>query len=119
MSNRYRPKPGDTCFCQLRGYGEWQIVKIICDYQACPESKIMLWATDGARGEHCFTIHPHANFRPLKTPEQIAAEERQKALEEMVYGAIGADRDGSNGSNTTAFILCGLLYDAGYRKVTP
>lgn len=46
--------------------------------------------------------------------ELIAAEERLQVLDEMVFGAIGADR---NGSNTTAFILCGLLYDAGYRKV--
>lgn len=53
-------------------------------------------------------------FRPLRTPEQIAAEERKQAIAEMVYGACGAEPDGAN---TTAFMICGLLYDSGYRKV--
>jgi len=53
------------------------------------------------------------HFRPLRTSDQIAAEERKKAIDEMVYGACGAEPDGAN---TTAFMLCGLLYDAGYRK---
>ena len=52
-------------------------------------------------------------FRPIRTPEQIAAEERKQAISEMVYGACECDPgDGT----TTAFILCGLIYDAGYRK---
>lgn len=53
-------------------------------------------------------------FRPIKTPEQITAEERKAALDEMVYGACGCEPDGGN---TSAFIVCGLLYDAGYRKI--
>lgn len=45
-------------------------------------------------------------FRPIRTPEQIAAEEREKAIEEMVAITCFQDR--------TAY---GLIYDAGYRKV--
>jgi hypothetical protein len=57
-------------------------------------------------------------FRPILTPEQIAAEQREKAIAEMVYGGCGVDQ--SDGS-TTAFVICGLLYDAGYRRfeITP
>lgn len=52
-------------------------------------------------------------FKPIPTEEEKAEAERLRILDEMVYGAIGADRDGMN---ATAFILCDLLYKAGYRK---
>lgn len=52
-------------------------------------------------------------FRPIKTAEQVAAEEREKAIEEMVFGVCGCEPDGGN---TSAFMMCGFLYDAGYRK---
>lgn len=48
-------------------------------------------------------------FRPIRTPEQIAAEEREKAIDGMF-----------NEANERAFMsyreLCAALYDAGYRK---
>jgi hypothetical protein len=48
------------------------------------------------------------SFRPIRTPEQLAAEEREKALEQMVRDC-GAP---------AMMILhtCERLYDAGYRK---
>lgn len=48
-------------------------------------------------------------FRPIKTPEQLAAEARERAVDEMwsVYWQPHA---------TTAKEGLGLLYDAGYRK---
>lgn len=52
-------------------------------------------------------------FRPIRTAEQVAAEEREKAIEEMVFGVCGCEPDGGN---TSAFMVCGFLYDAGYRK---
>lgn len=52
-------------------------------------------------------------FRPFRTAEQVAAEERKKAIEEMVFGVCGCEPDGGN---TSAFMMCGFLYDAGYRK---
>lgn len=51
-------------------------------------------------------IHP--KFRPIRTPEQIAAEEREGSIHEMV--------DHLKRWNTVQD-LCGDLYDAGYRKV--
>lgn len=52
-------------------------------------------------------------FRPIRTPEQIAKQERSKACDKM-YGVIldkvAHDRR-NNGSD-----ICEALYDAGYRK---
>ena len=52
--------------------------------------------------------HPHG-VRPIRTPEQLAAEARERAVEEMwsVYWQPHA---------ATAKEGLGLLYDAGYRK---
>ena len=52
-------------------------------------------------------------FRPILTAEQVAAEEREKAIDEMVFGVCGCEPDGGN---TSALMVCGFLYDAGYRK---
>lgn len=49
-------------------------------------------------------------FRPIRTPEQIAADERRKAIDEMVK-SLGMDDPG-----TAEYIRCGLIYDAGFRK---
>lgn len=50
--------------------------------------------------------HPH-EVRPIRTPEQIAAEERESHVMAMLnYDALGGTRRG----------LAEALYDAGYRK---
>lgn len=49
-------------------------------------------------------------YRPLRTPEQIAAEEREKAIEEMARIGTMADTPKS---------MAAKLYDAGCRMVTP
>lgn len=51
------------------------------------------------------------NFRPIRTPEQIAAEEREKAIGAMVAVSPLIDKGWSRK-------VCGALYDAGYRKTT-
>ena len=49
-------------------------------------------------------------FRPIRTPEQIAAEERRNAVQEMLV-------DASNfGRGVLHFVVAEDLYDAGYRK---
>jgi hypothetical protein len=48
-------------------------------------------------------------YRPIRTPEQIAAEQREKVVQEMVNDCPYP------GSATTA-IDCLALYKAGYRK---
>lgn len=51
-------------------------------------------------------------FRPIRTPEQIAAEEREKALDAMVNCSPLLDKGWSRK-------VCEALYDNGYRKVEP
>jgi len=62
---------------------------------------------DGYTGCHAHEI------RPIRTPEQIAAEEREKAVDAMVKvwsRTIGRFANEERG-------LAEVLYDAGYRKV--
>ncbi|MBX6133566.1 hypothetical protein ISD41_26875 [Pseudomonas aeruginosa] len=47
----------------------------------------------------------NCEFRPLRTPEQIAAEEREKAIEEMCFA-----------EETLTVKQAKALYDAGYRR---
>lgn len=49
-------------------------------------------------------------FRPIRTPEQIAAEERDKTVNTMVATAGLLDKGWCRK-------VCAALYDAGYRKV--
>ncbi|MDN5518947.1 hypothetical protein [Pseudomonas sp.] len=49
-------------------------------------------------------------FRPVRTPEQIKAEEREKAIVEMAETMHAATGFGVNRAD------CEALYDAGYRK---
>lgn len=54
-------------------------------------------------------------FRQIRTPEQIAAEEREASIKAMM--ALNPDE---NPNQTLSKWLCEALYDAGYRKqVTP
>ena len=73
---------------------------------------VWLWdRPDGNTDQIEFASCPdRLEFRPIRTPEQIAADERSKAIDEMVK-ALGMDDPG-----TAEYIRCGLIYDAGYRK---
>ena len=62
----------------------------------------------GANGNEFSEQITDVSFRPIKTPEQIAAEERKQAIDEML-DMIG---DYSALSEYTMIVL----YDAGYRK---
>lgn len=61
--------------------------------------------------EHCYSVSAfekgNLQFRPIRTHEQIAADEREAAVNGMLcYDALGGSRRG----------LAEALYDAGYRK---
>lgn len=53
-------------------------------------------------------------FRPIKTKEQIAAEEREKAIEEMVQFFM--NYYGNPKGAEQYLLICRSLHDAGYRK---
>jgi len=47
-------------------------------------------------------------FRPICTPEQIAAQEREEAVQQML--SVAEDMEAG------LYMICEALYDAGYRK---
>ena len=59
---------------------------------------------DGYTGCHLHEV------RPIRTPEQLAAEAREKAIDEMVSVSPLIDGEWSK-------LVCTALYDAGYRKL--
>ncbi|ATG86294.1 hypothetical protein [Pseudomonas phage IME180] len=96
-------------------------VGTVCEWHesdgwAYTESKVVAYTDDGLfvcmqkPGQRPEVLRiDNCEFRPVRTPEQIAAEEREKAISEMV-AAIGSPWPG------TFKRFCEILYDAGYRK---
>lgn len=97
------PPVGTVCEGQVRGYGEWQKFTVLAHHNG------HVWVA-GDDGKHCMTVPPHGKFRPIRTPEQIAAEEREKVIAEML---AACPYPGSPVSRSD----CEHLYKAGYRKV--
>ena len=60
-----------------------------------------------SRGNACVEQGMHGCFRPIRTPEQTAAEDRELAIEDMVSQVK---------SGTGLRALCEQVFDAGYRK---
>ncbi|NPS81520.1 hypothetical protein [Pseudomonas aeruginosa] len=61
-------------------------------------------------GEHS---GPHPKFRPIRTPEKIAAQEREKAIDAM----LDLDPPHESGFGMTSRRqFCEVLFDAGYRR---
>lgn len=99
--------PVGKSVCEYLGahqFDKWTVVSIFAHYG----HTVFVDYGDGWRAET-----DSSRFRKIRTAEQVAAEEREKAIDEMVYGACGCEPDGGN---TTAFMICGFIYDAGYRK---
>lgn len=99
--------PVGSASCEYLGahkYDEWTVVNIFAHYG----HTVFVDFGDGWRAEDDIS-----RFRPVRTAEQVAAEEREKAINEMVFGVCGCEPDGGN---TTAFMICGFIYDSGYRK---
>lgn len=64
---------------------------------------------DGNSRYHALTYNEDSpNFEPIRTPEQIAADEREAAIIEMCRSITG--------SGFLSRIQAEILYDAGYRK---
>ncbi len=54
-------------------------------------------------------------FLPIQTPEQIAAQQREKAVQDMLAEVVLREGPAANHRGTLAVIEA--LYDAGYRRV--
>ncbi|HGW8794715.1 TPA: hypothetical protein ACNRRT_006638 [Pseudomonas aeruginosa] len=85
---------------------DWTAVHVLA-HAAHGSDTAMLLAEDdnGEPGTMYGRIWVPGTCRPLRTPEQIAAEEREKAIEEMCFA-----------EETLTVKQAKALYDAGYRR---
>jgi hypothetical protein len=100
------PPVGTVCeYLGAHQYDQWSKVTIFAEWK----DLVFVDFGDGWRQER-----DSSRFRPIRTPEQIAAEERSIAVSEIVH-AVGWPA-GTIGATEAAE----RIYDAGYRKqVTP
>lgn len=93
------PPIGTVCEYYCSDGDVWRKCEIVAHYLANAVAIDLFYGT---------AICLHADlFHPIKTPEQIAAEERLHAIDEMLalVGRYSTFKD-----------VMGLIYDAGYRK---
>lgn len=88
--------------CEHKRVHEWQIVEVFAVKPNYNGSHTALFTYENGCWAGC--AEPSL-FRPIRTTEQISAEERQAAIKEMI-GHIGGSRR----------CEAEVLYDAGYRK---
>lgn len=91
--------------CEIKNNSEWKKCEIVAHKDIDGVTHAIAWidadTCDQSQG---------IRFRPIPTPEQIAAEKRKNAIEEMVEIARKVSRWGSSPIEMAA------IYDAGYRK---
>ena len=81
-----------------------------CEIIAHKDGKAVVWVNHA----HIWSTSSGALLRPLKTKEQLAAEEREKAVDEMVQFFMSYY--GNPKGAEQYLLICRSLYGAGYRK---
>lgn len=90
--------------------GQWVPVRVM--YMS--EHTVLLKHLHDETGDPEGAYTPHdAQFRPVRTAEQLAAKVRSNACDEIYEVLCSAAREGNRSDMAEA------LYDAGYRKVQP
>lgn len=109
------PPVGLEIECTYDAWGYWLKGKVLCYGE-----KMIFMEQESSKGDGKFegSMNPDGiRFRPIRTPDQIAAEQRKAAIDEM---AADAQLDFSAGELLTAreYVECAIaaLHDAGYRK---
>lgn len=91
-------------------YGDWGLVVVRAyhgDYA---------WI-EKLRDNSIDTVRNPAHFRPVETPAQKSARERDNAVVDMYVECGGDSSDiGHETMDTEMYLNCQSLYDAGYRK---
>lgn len=101
------PPVGTVCELKFDHWTDWERHEILC------HGKTFMFVRElnsGLDREGSMSMDG-IMFRQVRTPEQIAAEEREKAIEGMI-----ADTNILTGIMSDRRIMAGQLYDAGYRK---
>lgn len=97
--------------CEVMYCEEWTECEIIAHFKQCA-GMVAAFTVDRGDGIKLLDSYREEEFRPIRTPEQIAAEEREKAIQYM-REEIGWTPNQIGGCPVAA------LYDAGYRKQEP
>ena len=111
------PPVGTVCDVFNEITGCWDAIDEVLAHTIINGSEVAVFK----RGEY-IAYSPANCFRPIKTPEQIAAEARQMAIDEMVNEMRKARYDQPKTDIAPVDMAnhyAAGLYDAGYRRVTP
>lgn len=102
------PPVGTVCEVRNNVTGGWDAVDEVLAHTEIQGTAVAVFK----RADRVFYSRA-MDFRPLPTPEQIAAEEREKACEEMLEIVKSRRPD------PDIYDAIGALYDAGYRRQEP
>lgn len=92
------PPVGAVCECKVTHGAAW----VKCEVVAHKDHYAIAYVD-----ENTVMLSAGIRFRPIRTPEEMAADEREAAINGMLcYDALGNSRRG----------LAESLYDAGFRK---
>lgn len=99
------PPVGTVCEACVSGTGNWFKSLVLIHH---PDEDGVVGIHDTVGNALLWTD----TFRPIKTKEQIAAEERENAAQDMAFLMTGH----RNREKDCYKVLGEILYDAGYRK---
>ena len=94
--------------CEVKLQEEWRLCEIIAHFQQ-PQAIVAAFTVAQFHGGKKLDSKIAECFRPIRTPEQIAADEREAAIDEMLAATPAPGSD-------ISLRVCEKLYDAGYRK---
>lgn len=109
-----RPPVGVPVEYQLRGAsnGEWYPTQI----NFLSGQHVIYCDNDG---DEVRNNPSEVKFRPIRTPEQIAAEEREKTIAELKKVFDSISHELCQTSNKYLETLFGAIHDAGWKQVKP
>ncbi|EXF45224.1 hypothetical protein BAY1663_02303 [Pseudomonas sp. BAY1663] len=100
------PPVGVACEVENDIEGGWDAVDEVLAHTEIKGAHVAVFKRD----DRVF-YSPDGTFRPIRTPEQIAAEEREKAVSQMAVIALAGD------NQLVTKVYLERLYDAGWRRM--
>lgn len=98
--------PPVGAYVEHKSSAKWNKVLVVAHFNG---QAVIAW--EGDHGDS-IDLREASELRQIRTPEQIAAEEREKAIEQMID-----DTNILTGIMSDCRNMAGQLYDAGYRKI--
>ena len=112
------PPVGEVCEVSVSHIndGAWTAVEILAHAKHDSDDAVLV--REKNLGTMHGVIYDRSWFRPIRTPEQIAEEERKAAIEEMIRAIHPGDINSAITKGLYSVLKQAMadLYDAGYRK---